>query len=150
MFLARIVVMTLILQTNLHQRPSEHSYQNHSIADIQRGILCRGFVILLRSSGPVQLFMFFWRRLSGFGACGADGKGEPKRFSRRDAESAEGRAAHRDGSPYPRGSFLRFGSGRIGGDTSPYLGAGISDVGETKEEGREQGCSRYYGESCCG
>ena len=102
------------------------------------------------SSGSVQLFMFFWRRLSGFGACGADGKGEPKRFSRGDAESTEGRAAHRDSSPYPRGSFRRFGSGRIGGDTSPYLGAGISDVGETKEEGREQGCSRYYGESCCG
>jgi len=36
----------------------------------------------------------FSRRLSGFGTRGADGNGEPKRFSRRDAESAEAKAAH--------------------------------------------------------
>ena len=30
------------------------------------------------------------------------------------------------------------------GTPRPKLDAGFSDVWETKEEGREQGCSRYY------
>ena len=35
--------------------------------------------------------------------------GLTKRFSRRGRGDAEGRVAHRDGSPYPGGSFRRFG-----------------------------------------
>ena len=44
----------------------------------------------------------------------------------------------------PAWEIPTFWEERLGGDGSPYLGREFSVVWATKEEGREQGCSRYY------